>query len=377
VPDAVGKTQEAATVAITDAGLVVGTVTQTHSLTVPAGIVISQAPAPDTTALPGTAVDLVVSKGGIAVPDVTGQARGAASAALTTAGLAVGPVTEQYSLAVPAGNVISQSIPAGTPVMPGAEVGLVVSTGGIAVPNVVGQAQSAASAALTGAGLVVGTVTQEYSATVPVGAVLSQMPTAGTLVLPGTPVDLAVSRGVQPSVMPEVAGQARAQAEAAVAGAGLTLGPVTEAHSGTVAAGVVISQSPAAGTELAPGTAISLVVSLGPAPLVEGEGEPVDADTARQALSEAYDAVDTNGDGTLSFGESVAAVPGLTQEVFNELDTDANGELSEDELGMEDGSGCAGCRGGKAALGSSRLSELFLLGLGLLGLAVMAPIRRP
>jgi hypothetical protein len=75
--------------------------------------------------------------------------------------------------------------------------------------------------------------------------------------------------------------------------------------------------------------------------------------------------------------ESVAAVPGLTQAVFNELDTDANGELSEDELGMEDGSGCAGCRSGKAALGSSRLSELFLLGLGALGLAVMSTLRRP
>ena len=47
---------------------------------------------------------------------------------------------------------------------PGSAVNLVVSHGAapVTVPTVVGQTQAAASTAITGAGLVVGTVTQQY-----------------------------------------------------------------------------------------------------------------------------------------------------------------------------------------------------------------------
>src|SRR6185437_16493291 len=63
------------------------------------------------------------------------------------------------------------------------------STGGVtpvSVPNVVGQTQSAASTAITGAGLVVGTVTQQTSSTVAAGSVISENPSAATLVSPGS-----------------------------------------------------------------------------------------------------------------------------------------------------------------------------------------------
>jgi hypothetical protein len=51
---------------------------------------------------------------------------------------------------------------------------------------------------------------------------------------------------------------------AAIAGASLTIGAVTSASSTTVPAGAVISQDPAAGTQVAAGTAVSFVVSIGP-----------------------------------------------------------------------------------------------------------------
>jgi len=63
------------------------------------------------------------------------------------------------------------------------------------VPNVVGMTQSSAEAAITGAGLTVGTVTEEYNNTVPVGDVISQNPVAGVLLLPGGAVNLVVSLG--------------------------------------------------------------------------------------------------------------------------------------------------------------------------------------
>jgi hypothetical protein len=64
VPNVVGQTQAAATAAITNAGLVTGTVMQQSSSTVVSGDVISQGPAAGTDAASGSAIDLVVSTGG-------------------------------------------------------------------------------------------------------------------------------------------------------------------------------------------------------------------------------------------------------------------------------------------------------------------------
>ncbi len=66
----------------------------------------------------------------------------------------------------------------------------------VAVPNVIGAAQAAASVTITGAGLTVGTITQVASATVASGNVISSNPAAGTLVAPGSPVALVLSMGV-------------------------------------------------------------------------------------------------------------------------------------------------------------------------------------
>ena len=70
-----------------------------------------------------------------------------------------------------------------------------LEVGSVSVPNVVGLTQSAATTAITGAGLVVGTVTQQSSATVPAGSVISQNPAAGTSVAAGSAVNLVVSTG--------------------------------------------------------------------------------------------------------------------------------------------------------------------------------------
>ncbi|GJL78467.1 MAG: hypothetical protein NPINA01_14560 [Nitrospinaceae bacterium] len=69
------------------------------------------------------------------------------------------------------------------------------SPGPIPVPAVVGQSQAAAESAITGAGLAVGTVTTKNSSSVSVGSVISQNPTAGSNVGPGSAVNLVVSAG--------------------------------------------------------------------------------------------------------------------------------------------------------------------------------------
>ncbi len=82
-------TQAAATTAITNAELVVGTVTQQSSATVPAGEVISQNPTGGTGVALGSAVNLIVSTGPalVGVPDVVGMTQAAATAAITTSSL--------------------------------------------------------------------------------------------------------------------------------------------------------------------------------------------------------------------------------------------------------------------------------------------------
>ena len=231
------------------------------------------------------------------------------------------------------------------------------------MPDLTGRTREEAEAALAAAGLGTGTVTEAHSPTVAVGEVAGQTPAAGVEVPPGAAVAFTVSLGVQPVPVPNVAGMTAVAAGAALGAAGLTAGAVTEACSATVAAGLVISQDPAAGTQTAPGSPVSLVLSRGPTP----------AEETRTALAEDFDAADTDGDGRISLEEAEAAVEGLSQAVFDQLDANGDGGLDGEELGMPaDGCGC-GCK--KSALTPAglgqKLGDLFLGGLALTLLAVM------
>ena len=269
VPDVVGLTQAAATTAITNSALVLGTVTTASSSTVPAGSVISESPVAGTQVIAGSAVNLVVSSGPgqVAVPNVVGLTQTAATTAITNAGLVVGVVTTAASSTVPAGSVISESPVAGTQVNAGSAVNLVVSSGPapVSVPNVVGLTQAAATTAITNAGLVVGVVTTASSSTVPAGSVISESPVAGTQVNAGSAVNLVVSTGPPKVSVPNVVGLTQTAATTAITSAGLVVGVVTTAASSTVPAGSVISESPVAGTQVNAGSAVNLVVSTGPA----------------------------------------------------------------------------------------------------------------
>jgi serine/threonine-protein kinase len=70
VPDLTNLTEEAATTALTNAKLALGTITQANSANVPLGKVLSTDPAKGTSIAAGTVVNLVVSNGQVLVPDV-------------------------------------------------------------------------------------------------------------------------------------------------------------------------------------------------------------------------------------------------------------------------------------------------------------------
>jgi PASTA domain len=141
------------------------------------------------------------------------------------------------------------------------------------VPNVVGDTQAAASAAISNAGLAVGTTTEQASATVAAGVVISEDPAAETQVQSGSAVSLTVSSGPPMSVhVPDVVGQTETAASSAVKAAGLSIGTVTQQSSSSVSSGDVITQNPAAGTAVMAGSAVNLTVSTGAARSGSGSG---------------------------------------------------------------------------------------------------------
>ncbi|MCK5565916.1 MAG: PASTA domain-containing protein, partial [Planctomycetes bacterium] len=141
------------------------------------------------------------------------------------------------------------------------------NVGNVNVPDVVGLAQATAESDIVAAGLVVGTVTTAYSGSVPAGDVISQNPTGGSSVAPGSSVDIEVSLGVEMVAVPDVVGQAQATAESNIVAAGLVVGTVTTAYSGSVPAGDVISQDPVGSTSVVIGSSVDIEVSLGLAPV--------------------------------------------------------------------------------------------------------------
>jgi hypothetical protein len=185
-----------------------------------------------------------------------------------------------------------------------------VSPAPVTVPDVVGLPQVTAETAITDAGLTVGTVTQANSETVPVDAVISQNPLAGASVAAGSAVDLVVSLGPAPVTVPDVVGLPQVTAETAITDAGLTVGTVTQANSETVPVDAVISQNPLAGASVAAGSAVDLVVSLGPAPVTVSSMSP---DTIGRSTTFNATIVGTGfaGDSQISFSGGSGPTPSV------------------------------------------------------------------
>jgi beta-lactam-binding protein with PASTA domain len=267
VPNVEGLTQDAATTAITAAKLTVGTVTQQTRNTVAAGNVIFQDPASGNSVAQGSQVNLVISSGPqmVTVPKVEGLTQDAATTAITAAKLTGGTVTQQTSNTVAAGNVISQDPASGGSVAQDSPVKLVISSGPqmVTVPNVEGLTQAAATTAITAAKLTGGTVTQQSSNTMATGNVISQDPASGISVTQGSPVNLVISSGPQMVTVPNLEGLTQDAATTAISAAKLIVGTITQQNSNTVTAGKVISQDPASGSSVAPGSPVKLVISSG------------------------------------------------------------------------------------------------------------------
>ena len=138
---------------------------------------------------------------------------------------------------------------------------------GAAVPDVTGKTVSQATGAIVSAGFRLGAVSYDEKSIGTIGSVVSQAPESGTTAKPGSVVALTVA-GPAPVPVPALLGLEKAKAQAALAGVGLTLGVATESYDASAPAGVIASQTPVAGAEAPKGSAVAIVLSKGPEPVV-------------------------------------------------------------------------------------------------------------
>ena len=117
-----------------------------------------------------------------------------------------------------------------------------------------------------GLGLRVQVVERVSSSDQPVDTILSQSPGSETLVPLNTVIEVRVVAGSGFVVVPDIRGLSEADGIAALATAKLVRGATFSEYSDTVPAGELIQQNPRPGVQVASGTAIDLVVSLGPEP---------------------------------------------------------------------------------------------------------------
>lgn len=196
------------------------------------------------------------------VPQVVGLMYDEAVTRLEAAGFKAKRGEERFVELAPKSTVLAQSSPPGSSEPRGTEIMLDVSGGQrqVQVPPVVGLTQALAQDAIEKAGLEVGDVREQESQSAR-GAVLSTSPASGSAVSPSTRVDLVVSSGPPAVNAPDVVGQSYATARAMLEQVGLRLGDViTDSLATTGIPQTVISQTPAAGARLAPGTRVSLTI---------------------------------------------------------------------------------------------------------------------
>jgi beta-lactam-binding protein with PASTA domain len=197
VPEVVGlPVEEAEQILQNDEGEFLVRLQEEANNDVPENQVISQDPGANTEHPKGTTITLTISTGQseALVPNVVGATQAEAESAIRGQGL--NPVvTTEASDSVEEGRVISQDPGPDTPVTPGANVTIVVSSGqGEAeVPNVVGRSEQAARGQLEAAGFEVSITEDSTNNPAEDGRVVSQVPQGGRAPL-GSTVSLVIGR---------------------------------------------------------------------------------------------------------------------------------------------------------------------------------------
>jgi beta-lactam-binding protein with PASTA domain/predicted Ser/Thr protein kinase len=229
---------------------------------------------------------LLLTPDKVRVPDVVGKRSGTAAQLLQSRGFEVDVVPIQ-SETVAEDRVAGQRPDPGSEADEGSLVTITVSSGpGEApVPLVGGLPANEAADRLREAGFK-SEQRGEFSDSVRRGRVIESTPPEGSTARKGSTVTLVVSRGKERAAVPEVVGRPRDEAERLLQDAGFKTS-VSEQESEDEDPGTVLEQDPAAGTEVAKGGTVALVVAQEPAEVPVPGVLDASEDDARQTLRDA------------------------------------------------------------------------------------------
>jgi serine/threonine-protein kinase len=261
VPNEVGNPQAEAELVLKRMGLSTDVLLK-ESATAPKGQVTGQDPGGGSRVPKDSVVTLTVSAGpGTArVPDLQGKRQSEGRKALTDLGF---NVTEEQAVSDTIGEnrVVATRPPVGTELDKGTNVVLVISSGKerVAVPKVTDLTEDEARSTLESLGLKVTTKEQETEDK-DAGTVLAQSPAADAQLAKGGTVTLTVAKEPEQVDVPDVTGQGRLAATAALKQAGFTVNQVSQSTSDRTQDLHVISQDPATGGKAKKGSTVTITV---------------------------------------------------------------------------------------------------------------------
>ncbi|MGW8565356.1 Stk1 family PASTA domain-containing Ser/Thr kinase [Isoptericola sp. NPDC055881] len=281
---------------ITKAGLVYRQEMDTDS-TEPENTFLGQDPQGGTEADRGSTVTVTFSAGPdtVAVPELSGLTQSEAEQKLSDAKLKLGDVSQANSATVEKDLVISSDPGEGKAASEGDTVDIVVSTGQVDLPNLVGMSEKDAKKKISELKLSSSSTTEESDETP--GTVIRQSPNAGP-VTQGSDVAIVIAKKKAPDMttVPDVVGKGAEEAQTLMGDSQLTP-DTTFAPSDDVPVGFVISQEKPAGTEVEVGSHVGIVVSTGPEAGSTPTDEPTPTDTSTDGGDDgALPGLDLGGD---------------------------------------------------------------------------------
>jgi serine/threonine-protein kinase len=286
VPDVTGATRQRAEERLEARGFKIGDQRKVRNEAA-AGTVLEQEPLPGEASLdcsflgffcskPEVVLTVSTGPGSGKVPSTAGLSAEDAEEALEDAGFE-SQVNEVNSEKVESGLVVKSDPRGGSTAVRGSVVTLTVSKGPklAKVPVLVGTTRSLAVQQIRGRGLVP-SVSEEESAK-PQGEVIRQAPSAGSELPRGSGVSIVVSKGENKPKVPNVIGDERREAVEAIRAAGLEPSVQEQQTEVPSQVGRVTDQFPPPGSEVEPGSSVTIVVGkaapAAPEPEATEEGE--------------------------------------------------------------------------------------------------------
>ncbi|MDN5697631.1 MAG: Stk1 family PASTA domain-containing Ser/Thr kinase, partial [Rubrobacter sp.] len=264
VPDVVGESQEEAESLLSEDGFSVDVQTEESSASEEDNVT-AQSPSGGDEADFESEVTITVGEGPETVdaPDLSGLTVEEAESELSDEGLELGSVEESADSEADEGTIFEQTPSSGSEAETGDAVDVTVSTGPeeISVPSLYGFSVEGAESTLASAGLELGNVEESETGEVAEGLIFEQSQSTGATAQPGDEIDVTVSAGPEQVTLPDLVGSQVLEAQQTLLELGL--GYTTQSVESSEPAGTVISTSPASGTDLDPGTQISISYSAG------------------------------------------------------------------------------------------------------------------